>query len=76
MADIQSMVMTPTPPQSGERAEALERVARAAKVYYTGYCQDEAEDANGDWTGCSREQFIAAKELKEAIAALDSEESK
>jgi chromosome segregation ATPase len=54
-----------------QRAEAeaarLQRVVRAARAYYVGYCQDEAESRDCCVDG---EQHDAAQELRDALAAL------
>ena len=53
--------------------ERLYRLQLAASEYYDGYCQDEADDDGPDFTGCSVEQHLAAKELRDALrdCALD-----
>jgi hypothetical protein len=58
---------------------ALYAVATAARVYYEGYAQDEAEDGEGadlatynPYTGCSPEQGKAALALRNALRALDA----
>ena len=50
----------------------LRAVADAARVYFDGYCQDEASDeidgnGRGRWTGCPAYQIRDALALKEAL---------
>jgi hypothetical protein len=50
-----------------------EAVVIAAQAYYTGYCQDEADDADGWDEGtsvCSREQAVCAAELRDALKSF------
>ena len=49
--------------------EALRGIADAAKVYFDGWAQDEADDEGIHWTGCSESQHKAARNLKLALAA-------
>lgn len=48
--------------------DAARRVIEAARAYYYGYCQDEAENHNFcvDYA-----QHFAAQELRDALAALN-----
>lgn len=41
----------------------------AAQSYYTRYCVDEADEEGPHWTGCSEQQSIDARELRDAISA-------
>ena len=66
---------------SPDAAIAVIAVCRAAKAYYMGYAQDEAEDGeyadagkDGPNTGCSNQQARDALALREALAALDAVE--
>lgn len=50
----------------------LRAIADAARVYFDGYCQDEASDevdgnGRGRWTGCPAYQIRDALALKEAL---------
>lgn len=50
----------------------LRAIADAARVYFDGYCQDEASDevdgnGRGRWTGCHSHQIRDARALKEAL---------
>ena len=82
--------MTPTPPQAGERAEALDRLSESiwkdAERYR--FLRDDAQYSDG-WTphvltnshlSGHAPEYLAEEELDAAIdaaiAALDSEESK
>ena len=53
-----------------DEVERLRRVADAARVYYHGYMQDEADDDMG-WV-CDRDQHELAAELRDALATLKS----
>lgn len=59
--------------------DAVAELARAAKVYFDGYCVDEADDhfdpgePRGEETGCTREQHRAAKDLRAALLPFQSE---
>lgn len=59
-----------------QRAQAAvagdERLLRAAKKYFMGYCQDEASEFGPDDTGCTQKQHKDALELGEAIAAAEA----
>ena len=52
---------------------AIAELIDAAKNYYTGYCQDEADEDDDDMRFCSREQHEAAARLRTALAAIGSE---
>lgn len=45
----------------------LRAVEKAARAYYTGYCQDEADEEGI----CGLEQQTAARELRDALRACD-----
>lgn len=50
----------------------LRAIADAARIYFHGYCQDEASDevdgnGRGRWTGCPAYQIRDALALKEAL---------
>jgi hypothetical protein len=49
-----------------------ERLLRAAKKYFMGYCRDEASEFGSDDTGCTQKQHKDALELGEAIAAAEA----
>lgn len=48
--------------------ESVIAVARAAQIYFDGYCQDQAADDALDCVGCTQAQHEAAKALKAALA--------
>lgn len=48
--------------------ERLQEVERAARVYYDGYCQDEAE---GLFASRDDEQVLGARRLRDALRAVD-----
>ena len=51
--------------------DSVARLLKAATVYATGYCQDEAEaEDDPDYLVCGLEQHLAAVELFAAIAAM------
>lgn len=64
--------MTPTPPQAGERAEALDAARRVVAAFKALGLSD------GGYSQMQRHQECEAAmtALEAAIAALDSEESK
>ena len=57
------------------RTTRLEAIAAAAKTYYEGYAQDEADSNAVEWTGCSEDQHRDAAALREALDDLDARES-
>lgn len=57
------------------RTTRLEAIAAAAKTYYDGYAQDEADSNAVEWTGCSHEQHLDAAALREALDDLYARES-
>lgn len=54
--------------------EAVAEVIEAAREYFNGYCQDEADDefsASSDYgtnTGCTLEQSLSAERLRDSLA--------
>ena len=49
---------------------AVAELIEATKNYYTGYCQDEADEDDDDMRCCSREQHEAAARLRAALANI------
>lgn len=49
------------------RIDHLRAVERAAHAYYTGYCQDEADEEGI----CGLEQQTSARALRDALRAAD-----
>lgn len=58
------------PPRFGDEARdaAYRNLLAASKTYFIRYCVDEA-DEDPQWTGCSEQQSIDARELRDAIDA-------
>lgn len=56
--------------------ERLRVVESAARIYFDGYCQDEASDevdanGRGRWTGCPAYQISDAAALRDALTGAD-----
>lgn len=52
------------------RQADADELVEASHVYYSRYCQDEAADEEGRWTGCGVEQHKDAARLRSALAKL------
>lgn len=54
--------------ECADEIQRLQRVELAARDYYAGYAQDEAEADGVEVTGCSEAQHLHAQRLRDALS--------
>lgn len=54
--------------ECADEIERLRRVEAAARDYYMGYVQDEADDDGREVTGCCETQHLYAQALRDALS--------
>src|SRR5690625_2108844 len=54
--------------ECADEIERLCRVEKAARDYYMGFVQDEADDDGVESTGCSETQYLQAQRLRDVLS--------
>ncbi|WP_426269209.1 hypothetical protein ACN9MB_13355 [Dyella kyungheensis] len=68
-AHIEPLFTNPRATAVDVRDAVQRNLLAAAQTYYTRYCVDESDEDGPHWTGCSEQQSIDARELRDAISA-------